>query len=59
MNGKKNKERPDCFRCRFLRITHEPAHPYECRGMGFKSRYLPCLEVVRASGAPCRMFSPK
>jgi len=57
VNGKKN--RPDCFRCRHLRITYEPAHPYACAAMGFKSKIIPYLEAFRASGIPCQMFQEK
>jgi hypothetical protein len=27
--------------------------------MGFSSRYLPHLEVIRIDGEPCRSFTPK
>lgn len=49
----------NCFQCRHFFITHEPAHPYACRVMGFKSRELPCAVVLRCSVAPCLLFKPK
>ena len=30
--------------------------PYSCRAMGFKSKMLPCLEVIGADGRPCMGF---
>lgn len=50
---------PDCFKCRHLVITWQPNYPYACRAMGFKSGRMPWQEVVRASGMPCFMFTPK
>lgn len=48
--------RPTCMGCRHHAITHDPAFPYACRAMGFKSRRPPCLEVLEASGEPCMAF---
>lgn len=48
-----------CFECRHFFITHEPAHPYGCRAMGFKSRDLPCAVVLRSSDGPCLLLQPK
>jgi len=50
---------PDCFKCRHLSITWDRHWPYACQGMGFKSRGIPWRVVLQASGAPCRLFSPK
>ncbi len=49
----------NCFECRHFFITHEPALPYGCRAMGFKSRELPCAVVLRSSNAPCLLLEPK
>ncbi len=51
--------RPDCFKCRHLVITWEKQRGYACRAMGFKSRMIPWRVVLRESGMPCLMFSPK
>ena len=50
---------PDCWRCRHFAMSWQPAMPYLCRRLGFKSRMLPCLEVVRADGRPCQGFEAK
>lgn len=49
----------NCFDCRSFFITHEPAHPYGCRAMGFKSRELPSAAVLRSCGEPCLCREPK
>lgn len=51
--------RPNCFKCKHLKITWDQDWPYACRGLDFKSRKIPSLEVSGASGLPCQMFSPK
>lgn len=50
---------PNCWQCRYFRITHLPATPYACAFMGFQSKALPCIEVLRADGSPCMGFAPK
>lgn len=52
-------EPPNCWRCRFFRITYLPATPYACGFMGFQSRVLPHIEVLRADGRPCQGFMAK
>lgn len=47
---------PNCMKCRHHQITHEVGFPYLCTAMGFKSRRLPCFEVLEASGEPCLAF---
>jgi len=49
----------NCFECRHFFITHEPAHPYGCKSMGFKSPELPSAVVVSSSGGACLVFEPK
>ncbi len=48
-----------CRHCRWFYITHQPAHPYGCRAMGFASSRLPCQVVYESSGMACQAFSPK
>ncbi len=50
---------PNCWRCRFFQITHSAAFPYSCTVIGFKSKILPCLEVLRADGRACQRFLKK
>lgn len=56
---KKQSQRPYCFSCRHFYITHEPANPYGCRAMGFKSAWNPALVVFNSSGYECQMFAAK
>jgi len=51
--------RPDCWKCRHFAVSWDPKLPYLCRLMGFKSRSLPALEIIRADGKPCQGFTPK
>lgn len=50
---------PNCWRCAHFTVTHLPATPYGCRAMGFRSRVLPHLEVIRVDGLPCQSFCAK
>jgi len=49
----------NCFECRHFFITHEPAHPYGCQAMGFKSREMPSSVVFQGSGDECLLVCPK
>jgi hypothetical protein len=50
---------PNCFQCRHFAISWDPNLPYSCRLMGFKSRALPAIEVLRADGVFCQGYSAK
>jgi hypothetical protein len=50
---------PDCRACRHVGVSWQPAMPYLCRLMGFRSRNWPALEVLRADGRPCQGFAPR
>lgn len=50
---------PNCWHCRHFAITHIPASPYACRAMGFQSRVLPALDVLRVDGQFCQLFHAK
>ena len=50
---------PNCWQCRHFAISWEPATPYMCSLMGFKSRLMPSIEVLRADGRICRGFMAK
>jgi len=50
---------PNCWQCQHFAITHIPASPYACRAMGFQSRLLPALDVLRVDGQFCQLFRAK
>ena len=50
---------PNCYQCRHFAVSWDPAFPYLCRLMGFKSRALPAIEVLRADGVFCQGFEAK
>ena len=50
---------PNCYQCRHFAVSWDPSFPYLCRLLGFKSRALPAIEVLRADGVFCRGFSVK
>lgn len=49
----------NCLACRHFYITYEPAHPYGCRSLAFKSREMPSRVVFASSGMECQTFSKK
>lgn len=50
---------PNCWQCQHFGISYDPKLPYLCRLMGFKTRMLPAIEVLRADGQYCQGFSLK
>ena len=50
---------PNCWDCRFMAITWDVRTPYACKLMGFRSRNIPSLEVLRNDGRFCSGFSAK
>ena len=50
---------PNCFQCRHFAVSWDPSFPYMCRLMGFKSRALPAIEVLRVDGIACQGFAVK
>ncbi|MFU8818993.1 MAG: uracil-DNA glycosylase [Desulfurivibrio sp.] len=59
MASEPRDQRPYCFACRHFYITHEPATPYGCRALGFKSAHNPALVVLSNSGLQCQLFTLK
>jgi len=53
------KEKIDCFRCKHFYITWDERHPKGCRAMGFKSREIPSVVVLRSSGMDCLRYEKK
>lgn len=54
-----DSEAPNCWQCRHFSVSWDPNLPYACRLMGFKSRIMPAIEVLRADGLRCQGFSRK
>ena len=50
---------PNCWECRYMAITWDVRLPYGCKLMGFRSKVVPSLEVLRTDGRFCGGFSPK
>jgi hypothetical protein len=50
---------PNCYQCRHFAVSWDPTFPYLCRLMGFKSRALPAIEVLRVDGVFCQGFEAK
>lgn len=50
---------PVCRLCVHFYVTHEPATPYGCRAMRFKSAQQPGQVVYSSSGMECQLFVPK
>jgi hypothetical protein len=50
---------PNCYSCKHFAVSWDASLPYACRLMGFKSRGLPALEVLRVDGVFCRGFVDK
>jgi len=49
----------NCFKCINLQITWQPAFPYACKAIGFKSKGIPSLEVFKNSREKCQLYTPK
>ena len=54
-----DSDAPNCWQCRHFSVSWDPNLPYACRLMGFKSRIMPAIEVLRADGSRCQGFSRK
>ncbi len=54
-----DSEAPNCWQCRHFSVSWDPNLPYACRLMGFKSRIMPALEVLRADGTRCQGYLRK
>ena len=50
---------PNCWKCRYFSITHAPNFPYACHAIGFKSKQLPCYDVVRVDRRRCWHYVAK
>ena len=43
----------NCRQCRHIAVSWDPRMPYSCLLMGFKSKNLPAIDVLRSDGRPC------
>ena len=50
---------PNCWKCHYFAVSWDHTKPYACNLMGFKSRLLPALEVLRTDGTACLGFTEK
>ena len=49
----------NCWQCRFFATSWDPALPYSCTLLGFKSRSLPSVQVRQLDGRECQGSQPK
>ena len=49
----------NCNDCSSLFVTHDPKRRWGCNYFGFKSKFIPSLEVKRITGTECAYFSLK
>lgn len=57
--SEQNQTRPNCMACLHFYVTYEPAFPYGCRALGFKSAQYPAITVFASSGMHCQLFAQK
>ncbi len=50
---------PNCWKCHYFAVSWDHTKPYACNLMGFKSRLLPAMEVLRTDGTACLGFTEK
>ena len=52
-------ERINCNNCLRLFITHDPKRRWGCNFFGFKSNFIPSIEVKKITGMECAYFTSK
>ena len=52
-------ERINCNDCLRLFITHDPKRRWGCNFFGFKSNFIPSIEVMKITGTECAYFNSK
>lgn len=50
---------PDCFKCLHFYITIDEKFPRGCKVFGIKGKNIPSVDVKRATGLSCPVFSSK
>ncbi|MCT4566010.1 MAG: uracil-DNA glycosylase [Maledivibacter sp.] len=53
------RDRIDCFKCKYFYITWDQNSPRGCRYFGFKTSLIPSIAVLRSSGKKCGAFAVK
>ena len=53
------KYAPNCLKCRFFKVTWQPAYPRACSVFGIKCITLPSIEVRQSTGKNCPAFKLK
>ena len=53
------KRKINCYNCVSLFITHDPKRRWGCNFFGFKSKFIPTIEVKRITGTECAYFTLK
>ena len=49
----------NCNDCTSLFITHDPKRRWGCNYFGFKSNFIPSIEVKKITGMECAYFNSK
>ena len=52
-------QRINCNDCLRLFITHDPKRRWGCSSFGFKSNFIPSIEVKKITGMECAYFELK
>ena len=53
------KRKINCNDCSSLFITHDPKRRWGCNFFGFKSKFIPTIEVKRITGTECAYYTLK
>ena len=56
---KKKLKNINCNDCIGLFITHDPKRRWGCNFFGFKSNFIPSIEVKKITGMECAYFKQK
>ena len=56
---KKKLKNINCNDCIGLFITHDPKRRWGCNFFGFKSNFIPSIEVKKITGMECAYFKHK
>ena len=56
---KKRLDKINCNDCISLFVTHDPKRRWGCNFFGFKSNFIPSIEVKKITGMECAYFKQK